>query len=215
MFEFQYDATTPQVLQLDTLTALYAYPTIDATLQIIKYCSVVPGALGVTLIKVAKDNAGSPEPLTVAELSAAQSYINTFCVPGLYYIANSAASDKLYVSVDVYYIGQYSSVIQSTVSTAIDAYLAAIPFNGLVDLSDLEVAIKKVTGVVSMVYKDVQARPDSVAALSGTPLVSNYTTVQKDWNTVAGYIVPEVSPNSLTDPRPDGSGLLNLNLIAQ
>ena len=213
MLAFQYDATTPQVLTVDTSAITYTYPTVDAAKQIIKYCSVVPGAYGITVIKVAKDNAGVPDPLGASELSAAQSYVNVISAPGLYYVVQSKAADKLYMALDVYYTGQYSSVIQTNVSTAISTYLTNIPFNGYVTLSDLEVAIKQVIGVQDVVFIDVQARRDADSVFSGTPLVSASAVVQRQWATDSGYIIVEVSPNGLTDPRPDGSGLNNLNLI--
>lgn len=211
MFKFQYDATTPQVLVLDTTTMTWAYPTVDANLCPVAYCSVVPGTLGTTVIKIADS---TPAALSSTIVSAAQSYVNVIAAPGLYYNVVSLDSDKIYMALDVYYIGQYSAVIQQSVIDAIDAYFAGIPFDGVMRLSDLEVAIKAVTGVSDVVFKEVQARADTTTVFSGTKLVDAYTTVSRQWQTVAGYCQTEPSPNSLTDLRPDGSGLYNLNLIA-
>jgi hypothetical protein len=214
MLEFQYDASNPQVLALDTTTALYAYPTIDTDLQIIKYCSVVGGAFGVTAIKVAKDNAGLPDPLTAPELSAAQSYVNVVASPGLYYLATSKASDKIYMAIDLYYNGQYASVIFTSVSDAINAYLTSIPFDGIFVLSDLEVALKATVGVTDVVFAEIESRTDMQTVFAGTKLVDNYTTITRNWQADSGFFVIEPSPNGLAGTRPDGSGFFNLNLIA-
>jgi hypothetical protein len=214
VLEFQYDAANPQVLVLNEATATYAYPTIDTTLQIIKYGSVVAGSAGVTLIKGAKDNAGSPQATTTPESNAIQNYLNTILAPGLKYIWQSLATDRLYMVMDVYYIGQYSGVIQTNVIAGITTFLKNIPFDGNFTLSDFEVAIKAVTGVTDVIFRNIQARADATTVLYGTKLVLSSTVVQRDWATVAGYIAPEAAPYGLTNTRADGSGLLNLNLIA-
>lgn len=211
MFKFQYNATTPQVLVLDPATLAWEYPTVDANLRPIAYCSVVAGTLGTTVIKIADS---TPAAISSTIVSAAQSYVNVLAAPGLYYNVVSLDSDKIYMALDVYYIGQYSAVIQANVIAAIDAYFASIPFNGVVMVSNLEAAIKAVTGVSDVVFKNIQARANTTTVFSGTDLVNNFTLVSRQWQTVAGYCQTEPSPNSLTDTRPDGSGLNNLNLIA-
>jgi hypothetical protein len=196
MYLFQFDATTPQVLQFNTTNFTVGYPTVNAAKRVIKYCSVVPGIFGTTTIKVAAQVAGAPADLDTAfagALAAAQSYVNILAVPGLIYNVQSGNSDKIYIDADIYYQGGYSAVIQERVEAAITAYLGGIPFNGTVLLSSLEVAIRAVTGVNDIVVNNVQARADATSYGSGTDLVVGNTVVSRRWATVAGYIVPETA----------------------
>lgn len=205
MFDFQYDATTPQIVELNTSTFAYAYPTIDTALQIITRCSVNRQIYNTVQIKVAKGT--TPAALSSGELSAAQDYINTIGVAGINYVVISLASDKMYIDADIYYKGQYSAIISANVIAAIDAYFAALDFNGQVVLTDLERAIMNVAGVNDVVLNNVRARKDSVALGSATYLVQNNTELQRNWQTQAGYIVGETtSGNTLAD---------TLNFIAQ
>lgn len=191
MYKFQYDATTPQILQFDTTTFAPYYPTVNTTLQIIKYASVVGGVFGTTNIKAAKQVGGFPAALSSTELSAAQSYVNLIAIGGINYNVTSLNSDKIYVEATIWYQGLYSAIIQSTVIAAINAYLAGIPFDGVVILSDLERAIKAVAGVNDIVFSNVQARQDTTAYGSGTNLVLSNAVVQRNWSTIAGYAVTE------------------------
>ncbi len=203
MFKFQFDALIPQILQFDTINFAPYYVTVDTTKQVIKYCAVVPGVFGTTLVKVAAQVGGFPGDLDTAfpgALAAANSYVQLLSVPGITLVVQSGNSDKLYVDATIYYQGLYSAVIQVDVIAAIQAYFAAIPFNGVVLLSDLEAGIKAVPGVNDVVFNNVQARADATAYGSGTDLVIGGTEVARKWATVAGYIVGETtSTHTLTD----------------
>ena len=203
MLLFQFSLTDPQVLQFNTTTFAPGYPTVDANLRVIKYCSVVPGIYGTTLIKVAAESAGAPADLDTTypgALAAAQSYVNLLAVPGLIYNVVSGEADKLFVEATVYYQGGYSAIIQANVEAAITAYLAGIPFNGVVLLSNLEGAIKAVEGVNDVVFTEVRARADATIFASGTALVLASTTIQRLYGTSAGYIIPETdSGHTLAD----------------
>lgn len=199
MFEFQYDANTPQVLQLFTNTTkpYYYYPTVDTSKCIITQCSPYKSFNNVMLIKVAKGNV--PGPLDASELSAAQDYVDTLFPAPIYYIVQSSAADKLYLSADIYYRGQYSAVIQTNVINALNAYLlllAKTDFNGKLGLTDLEIVIRAVAGVTDVVLKNVGARADSTLFANKTMLVLNNTELAKDWQTKAGYIVQETTSGS-------------------
>lgn len=193
----QYDATTPQVLQFDTTTFAPYYPTVDATKRIITFCSVMPGAFGGTLIKCAKTVAGVPSPLDATagtELDCAKSYIRLLAVPGINYQVTTAISDKIAVTAIVEYSGSYAGIIpvnNGTVVQAIKAYLANIPFDGIVTLDGLLSAILAVAGVVSCVLTEVQARANGTAYGSGTFMVYGNTWLSPSYGTAAGYIVGE------------------------
>lgn len=187
VFKFQYDATTPQVITLNNLVP--SYPTINADLQIVTRCSVKADLSNNVKIKVAKS-----EPhvaLTAPEKSALQDYVSTIGCAGINYLVSSSDSDKLYVEADVYYQGQYSAIISDSVIAAIEAFLAALPFDGQVLLSDLERTIRTTTGVKDVVLKNVKARANGTAFSSATSLVTSNAVISRNWNTVAGYIVGE------------------------
>lgn len=188
ILQFQYDETNPQIIQLIDLVPQYLPVIVED--QIITRCSVTTDLSGNVTIKVAKKN--PPVALTVDELAALQDYINTIGFAGITYTCTTANADQLYLSMNLFYKGQYSAVIQANVIAAINAFLASIPFDGDMLLSDLEGAIKAVAGVVDVVFLNVGARPDA-NPLSMANLVSNSQIVNRVWNTVSGYIIGEAS----------------------
>jgi hypothetical protein len=194
VFKFQYSATTPQTVNLDTTTLAPAYPTTDTTLRIVTQCSVKTDITGVVRVKVAK--ASPPVALSAGELSALQSYVNTIGVAGVSYLAISQNSDKLMVAADIYYNGQYSAIISTNVISAINTFLAALPFDGTLYVSDLQAAIKAVEGVKDVVLQNVVARDDSTALASGTYLVQGADVLIRQRATISGYIVGETTAGS-------------------
>lgn len=196
ILKFQYSATTPQVIQL--IDYAPAYPIVDETLRIISRCSVTTNLSNSVLIKVATGT--TPAALSAPQLSALQSYVSQIGIAGVNYFVTSDASDKLYVQANVYYLGQYSAVIVANVVAAIESYLAAIPFNGQVKITDLEDAITKVEGVTDVVLVNVRARGNATSFANGSFLVQNQQTIGRLWSTLAGYIVGETtSGNTLND----------------
>lgn len=196
VFAFQYDATTPQIVQLINLVP--QYPTVNADLRIVTRCSVKSTVNNVVLIKVAKSE--PPQALTSGELSALQSYVDIIGVAGINYTVTSSTSDKLFVDANIFYNGMYTTGIQDTVIAAIENYLANIPFDGVLKVSDLEAAIKSVTGVNDVVLNNVRARDNATTLSNAQYLVQNTAIVGRTWATVAGYIVGETtSGNTLAD----------------
>lgn len=196
VLKFQYSATNPQVVQL--IDFIPQYPVVDEALRIVTRCSVRTTLANQVGIKVAKSE--PPAPLSVGEVAALQDYIDTIGVAGVQYNVTSGNSDKLYVFAVVYYQGQFSSVIKANVVASIETYLANIPFDGTLLLSDLEIAIKGVDGVNDVVFSEVSARADTTPWGSGTPLVTGLAVVSRLWTTKSGYIVGETTPgNTLND----------------
>ena len=188
MLEFQYNAINPQVLVLDPATVTFKYPTVNPAYQVIKFAKCVPGAFGTTLIKIAD---ATTSAMSAPIVAAAQAYANVIGVPGLRYTVTSLDADRIYIQAQINYRGEYSAVIQSNVIIAITNYLEQIPFNGIVDLTDLTVIIRAVPGVLSVLYNNVRARPNAVAFGGGTTLVMSNTFISNYFQTVAGKIVPE------------------------
>lgn len=196
VLKFQYKASDPQVVTLVDLVP--TYPVVNTDLRIVTRCSVKSDLSNNVKIKVAKSE--PPTALSGPQLSALQSYINVIGCAGINYLVSSATSDKLYIDADIYYQGMYSEVISANVIAAIEAYLAALPFDGQLLVSDLEVVIRDVTGVKDVVLKNVRARANGTALSSATYLVQDSQVISRFWNTVAGYIVGEdTASNTLTD----------------
>lgn len=187
VFLFQYDTTTPQIIQLINLAPVY--PIVDPSLRIVTRCSVTTDLSNSVTVKVAKGT--TPAPLNNLELAALQSYINTIGVAGVHYNTVSNDADRVYVEADIYYKGLFSSVIKSNVILSIDNYLAGIPFNGRVKVDDIRAAVRSVAGVEDIVFKNVFARANATPFGGGTALVQNNTLASRYWPTLAGYAISE------------------------
>ena len=190
MFQFQYSASNPQIVQL--IDTVPQYPVVDTTLCIITACSVTVDLSRTVNIKVAK---GNPyQALATAEINAAQTYIDTIGDAGIDYEVISLAPDRLYIGATVYFNGQYSSVIQTNVIAALNAYLqtlSVINFNGSIKMSDLENVIRGVVGVNDVIMNNVSARPNATAFGGGVQLIVNNTLIARIYNSAAGYMIQE------------------------
>lgn len=199
MFAFQYSDTDPQVVAL--INTVPVYPVVDPTLQIITACSVTSDIANVVAVKIAKGNPFTA--LASPELSSAQGYINTIGVAGIKYEVISLSPDQLYVQADIYFQGQYAAIIQATVIATLNAWLqqqAVNNFNGKIKISDLEETIRDIAGVNDVVLKNVRGRADSDAFTSGIDLVLGTAVIQRQWSTIAGYVISEqTSGKSLAD----------------
>jgi hypothetical protein len=196
VLKFQYSSTSPQVIQLIAFAP--KYPIVDLSLRIITRCSVTTDISNTVTIKVAKGF--PPQALSFLELDALTSYVNQIGVAGISYNVLSQAADRLYVQAQIFYTGLFSSVIKTNVILAINAYLASIPFNGQIKVSDLERAILGVSGVTDVILQNVFARAAATAFGSGTGLVISNALVGRIWPTQGGYAITEDSlGNTLTD----------------
>ena len=206
MFRMQYSATTPQVLQI--IDAVPQYPTVDTSLRIITGCSVSCDTPNQVTVKVAKSNPFVA--LSSPEASAAQGYINLIGTAGINYSVISLDSDKIYVNANVYYSGQYASVIQGNVKDAIRAFLqniSVVNFDGSLKMSDLETIIRAVEGVNDVELLNVRGRANSSIFSAGIDIILNQATISRQWHPIAGYVGEETtSGKTLSD---------SLNFIAE
>lgn len=182
VFEFQYDAATPQVITLVDFVPTYA--TVDTTKRIVTRCSVKTNANKTVNVKVAKGT--TPGPLAGAEQTALEAMLDAILPAGVQRSVINLTSDKLWIDGDIYYNGQYSATISADVIAAIKAYLADLPFDGVVKISSIEDAIQSVAGVTDVVITEVRARANTTAFGSAS-------TIARTWDTVAGYIVEETT----------------------
>lgn len=196
VFEFQYSATNPQIVQLINFAPVY--PVIDPSLRLISRCSVVTTLSSQVIIKVAKQE--PPIALTSTELNSLQSYINQIGIIGVNYNCQSLTSDKLFIDAEIYFDGQYSTVISGTVISAINTFLSNLSFNGILKVSDIELAIRNVVGVNDVLLKNVKMRSDATGFNDGTFLIQNNTVISRIFPTLSGYIVEETTAgNTFTD----------------
>lgn len=187
VLKFQYSADNPQVLQV--VDAAVQYPTENAALRIVTRASVKTTLAGQVQIKVAKGN--PPGPLASGELDALRDYVTQIGIAGVNYTVQSLQADRMMIEANIYFAGQFAAVIQQSVVAAIDAFFAAVPFDGSVRISDLEAAIKAVPGVNDVMFINVKARAQATAYANATDIISGQTQISRLWNTVAGYVITE------------------------
>ena len=186
---FQFDPNVPQVVKL--VDFVPKYPIEDLSLRIITRCSVVTSSSYIVDVKVAKQN--PPVQLSVNEYNALVTFLKTIGIAGVDYNVINRVSDKIYIEGQVKYFGSYSAVIKTNVISAINNYLASIPFNGILKVIDIEKTIRNVEGVDDVLLKNVRVREDGTLLPSATYLINNFTLVQSAYPTVAGYIVEETT----------------------
>lgn len=206
---FQYDSTTPQIIQIDPVTFVPTYAITDSSKLLVTQCVVVPGTFGTTQIKVAQGSVGSSVALSTPELSALQSTLNTVIVPGVTFNAISLDADEIFIGATVTYNGQYASQIpiaNGTVVQAIQNYFASIPASGVVTpnsivglmkLTDLILAVRSVPGVIDFELNNVNGRAALTSFVPGTyNLVLNNTWLNNEWQSGslgAGYMTTETT----------------------
>lgn len=180
--EFQYDTVTAQYIQLVDLVPVYQ--SVDTTKQIISRVAVIESGNGVVVVKVATSE--PPVALSAPQKTSLEQYLDIIMPAGPTITVSTALADKLYVGANVYYDGQFAGSIQSDVNAAINNYLAALDFNGVVYVSKIQDAIQAVAGVKDVQLTLVKARQDATAFLGAT-------TLTRQWTTIAGYIVEETT----------------------
>jgi hypothetical protein len=139
-------------------------------------------------IKIAKDGAtpGSLAPLSGAELTQARGYLDRKQLAGVNLVLVSREADRLRLEGTIYYdplidLDTASTGFKARTRAALLAYLAALPFTGLVNVAKVEDAIQGVAG-----YKDVELT--RVSARAGQAAAVVFT---REYETQAGYIVED------------------------
>ncbi len=241
---FQWNATDTQIPIIIPPSIIPVFDPVNDQYKVISFCVVEFASAGRCLIKVAaKDSNNLPADLDTTvgagALDAAQAFINELAAPGISYIVSSGMSDWLFLQLDVYFNGSYSSVIFQRISDAITSFLNNLSIvslsnnsTAIVKLSALEDAILHVQGVNDVVFVNVAGRPDANEITPGSTtwgtsqqlyIITSGTENARQYQTKAGYIAVEngtstggAIPNSkLSDYRVGSSGILNLNCIAE
>lgn len=187
--KFQYSATVPQVLEIVDFSP--AYKTVDTTLKIISRASVKTQTNKIATIKVATGE--PPVALSALQLASLKGYLDKMEFAGVQLSTNSYDSDKFYLKADIYYDGQYASVISATVIAAIELYFKEIPFDGTIKLLTLEDYIQKVPGVTDIVINEAAVRANTTAFSGKTFIVNANAIIFPTYPIFAGYITQETT----------------------
>lgn len=163
-------------------------PSEIEELQIIKYASALDGGREV-VIKIAKDDgSGSPTPLSSAEATMAEAYINRIKPAGIPITIINEPADSLSVSVKIVYnplVFEGKTAVENAVETAINSYLNSIEFNGRFVAMSMIDSIQLVEGID-------MAQVNSISAIH------------------AGFPAEDITENIYYEPQ---SGYLKLNSL--
>lgn len=191
LLNFQYSASNPQVVSVSPTYAV-AYAVINTSLRILTQVAVIPISNGLVTIKLAS-NSTPIETAFPGSTAAVKSFLSAIGVPGTQFNIVSQSADYITCMCTVYYDASYSGVITANLQAAYNSFLAAIPFNGTFNVSDLEAALKAVPGVKDVVIGTLYAQVASdsyvginylVETISGNP-----TLIERNWATQAGYAI--------------------------
>lgn len=197
-FEFQYDALTPQIVQLVNMQAVYV--PIDITKRIITRAATNSSA-GLATLFLAKND--PPEKLTAPELSSIQGYFTSagdgttqavgvgFAGQSIYCV--SLDPDLLYLEATIYYNGQYAGTIVNDTITAIEAYISDLGLYPIMKTVDLVDVIQSVKGFSDIDIVNLSCRDAATAWLSGTDLVLASATLATSYTTSSGYMIGETT----------------------
>lgn len=183
---------TGDVAELNTSTFVIEYPVINEANKILTRCAVVTAPNRTVLIKVAKNE--PPVPVSSGQLAELNTYIGTFNPAGIAYIIVNENSDKMEVAANIYYNGQYANVIEANVTTALENYMANLPFNGTISTQAVVDAMQGAEGVVTVSLSRILVRRNSVSYGSGVILFNLATGVDAvNYQTYSGYVEEETT----------------------
>lgn len=170
------------------------YPVIDEGAKIITRCSVTEKGNRVIVAKVAKSE--PPSPLSNSEETELKGYLAKIRFAGTEIKIINKIADKVYLSGEVVFLGEYASVINANVLDAITAYYATLSsannFNGKVNLNEAIDAVKAVKGVVDFIPTELSIRPDAADFESRTVIYSLPLSINNGQApSQAGYVVEE------------------------
>lgn len=179
-------------LVFNSTTLKFGYAVLDTAKQIIKRCAVIEIG-GQVRIKVAKeDGGGNPVELTASELSAFDNYINNIKFAGTSTLVTSLPADQLRIFYDLHYDPSIlasdgtliSDGVTKPVENAINNYVSNLPFNGILNLTELTDAVQAAQGVTDPVLTDAEARFG----------VNPFVDIDREYLADAGYM--EVDPGT-------------------
>ena len=173
------------VLTYNTVTSRFGYSTINTANQIVKRASVLEAG-GQLRIKVAKETSGVPEKLDISELSAFQVYISQIKFAGTNVIVTSNDADELQITYTIYYdpllMDSNGALISDggvfPVEDAIEDFISNLPFDGVLNLTELTDAVQNAVGVKDPVLVSALARYG----------VNPFAAITREYVADAGYM---------------------------
>jgi hypothetical protein len=155
----------------------YGYPTVDDAKKIVSRASAKVEA-GVIKLKVAKESGDSAIKLSAQEEIQFRSYMELVKFAGVQIDYITLDPDLLNIDCKIYYNGIYPTAdIEVAVQIAIEAFVKAIPFDGILKKNALIEAVRKVEGVTDIEF-------DTLDAVQGVTT----TAIGREYETLAGYI---------------------------
>lgn len=179
LLEFQYGDQVVADRDIDgRVRALY--PIVDETKKIIARASAVEAADGTVILKVAKLVGGALAVPSLDEQAAITAYVRQIKSWGIPLILVYKNPDKFRYYATVYYNALTPKTeVQANVEAAIAAYLADLPFDGSIDVQQLEAAVLAVTSVTTVATQSAQIKPEGAAT---------YNPFNPRTRTLAGYV---------------------------
>lgn len=148
---FQYG----DALEVNPLNYSINYPVIDTSKQIINHCAA-DEINGIIRLKVRRV---STDLLSVDELAALNSYISQIKFAGTRCNVYNLLADDLKLYYTIYYDPIVSiTTLQPLVESAINDYIENIPFNGELDINQLNVNIKAITGIKAVIFESGEGK---------------------------------------------------------
>lgn len=160
-----------------------SYAVIDETKKIVSQVAVVERALFTDpelLIKLAKGSAGNLQPLSNAELTAFNAYINKRKVAGAQITTLSLNADLLKLTGNFYYNALFKlEDVKADLDAKGNELLVNLAYNGYLYASKLEDKIQQTLGYFDHDLTSIEATPASVI---------NWAAIGRRYNPLAGYI---------------------------
>jgi len=169
---------------------IYQYPVIDASKQIVKFCSISTVG-GIVQVKAAAEAGGQPVVLDAGQLAGLLAYCTQFRPAGIRFGVQSLQADTLKMLLNVYYNASADiTLLKPAVNTAIQNFLSNLNttsgisssnFDGTFYVNKFIDAIQAVPGIVNDQVEVLQ-----IAAKNGPDAYQTFTSRYKS---KAGYFM--------------------------
>jgi len=167
---FQYGDT----LTVDTTTYAVGYSIIDTTKQIVEHSAAIERG-GIVYLKIRRKNT---DILSGGELTAFEGYVSKLKFAGTRVVIYNLSADDIKLYYEVFYDPIIAlTTIQPLVEAAINTYIKNIPFNGELDINQLNVNLKAITGVKAVRFISGEGKNSSAP----------YVAFDNYYTSVAGY----------------------------
>ena len=198
-YEFQYDATTPQLIYLDS-NLVPKYVTVDATKRIITRATALPNT-GICYLYLAKND--PPVKLTSLELAAIQGYYSNtgngtvkgigIAAAGQSIACVSLDPDLLFMEATIYFYGQYAGNFKNDCLLVINNYISNLGINPVIRTQDLVDKIQSVVGFSDISIVNLAFRDAATLFANKLYLINASTTIYPAVSISAGYMIGETT----------------------